>query len=98
MHHIASPVLIVIVFAGSHTMIGFPGGSVVNNPPANTGDARYVCLISGSRRSPGIGNGNPLQYSWLEKPIDRGAWWATVYGVAESDVTEHTWAAYYDYD
>ena len=48
---------------------GFPGGSVVKNPPANEGD---VGLIPGSRRSPGKGNGNPLQYSCLGNPMDRG--------------------------
>ena len=50
---------------------GFPGGSVVEDPPANAGD---VGSILGSRRSPGEGNGNPLQYSCLENPMDRGAW------------------------
>ena len=55
--------------------MGFPGGSVVvRNPPANAGD---VGSIPGSRRSPGGGNGNSLQYSCLEKPVDRGAWQAT---------------------
>ena len=49
---------------------GFPGGSGVKNPPANAGDGG---LISGSRRSPGEGNGNPLHYSCLGKPMDRGA-------------------------
>ena len=58
-----------------------PGGSVVKNPPVN---ARDVGLISGSGRSPGESNGNPLQYSCLGNPMDRGAWWATVYGVAKS--------------
>ena len=55
---------------------GFPGGSVVKNPPANAGD---VGLIPGSGRSPGEGNGHPLQYFCLGNPMDRGAWWATVH-------------------
>ena len=54
------------------------------NPPANAGDIRDVCSTSVSGRSPGGGNGNPLQYSYLENPMDRGAWKATVYGVAKS--------------
>ena len=52
---------------------GFPGGAVVNNLPTNVGDARYVGLIPGSERSPGEGNGSPLQYSYLENSMDRGA-------------------------
>ena len=60
---------------------GFPGGSVVKNPPVNAGD---VGSITGLGRSPGEGNGNPLQYSCLENPIDREAWQATVHGVTES--------------
>ena len=52
--------------------------------PANAGGAG---LISGSGRPPGGGNGNPVQYSCLESPMDRGAWWATVHGVTESDTT-----------
>ena len=59
--------------------MGFPGGSVVKNPPAN---ARDTGLIFGSGRSPGEGNGNPLQYPCLENPMNRGAWQATVHGVA----------------
>ena len=51
-------------------------GSVVMNLPANAGDTG---LVPGSGRSPGKGNGNPLQYSCLENPMDRGAWWATVH-------------------
>ena len=63
----------------------FPGGSVVKNPPANAGDAGS---IPGWGRSPGEGNGNSLQYSCLENPINKGGWWATVHGVAkESDTT-----------
>ena len=61
-------------------MWGFPGGSVVKNPPANAGD---VGLIPGSGRSPGEGNGNPLPYSCLGNPMDREAWRATVQGVAK---------------
>ena len=57
---------------------------MVNNPPANAGDARDVSWIPCSGRSPGEGNGNPLQYSCLENPMDRGAWPATVHGVAKS--------------
>ena len=60
---------------------------MVKNPPANAGDAGS---IPGSGRSPGGGNGNPLQYSCLENPRDRGAWQATVHGIAKSDTNEHT--------
>ena len=57
-----------------------PGGSVVKNPPANAGDTGDMGSIPGSGRSPGVGNGNPLQYSCLENPKDGGALWATVHG------------------
>ena len=57
---------------------GFPDGSVVTNLSANAGDARGAGLIPGSGRSPGEGNGNPLQYPCLMNSIDTGAWWATV--------------------
>ena len=60
--------------------MGFPSGLVVKNLPANAGDTG---LIPGSGRLPGEGNGNPLQYSWLENPMDKGAWWATVHGVTK---------------
>ena len=61
---------------------------VVKNWPANTGDIRDVGLIPGSGRSPREGDGNPLQYSCLENPMERGAWWAAIQRVAESDMTE----------
>ena len=64
--------------------MGFFGGSVVKNPPANAGD---VALILGPGRSPGAGSGNPFQYSHMENPMDRGAWQATVHGVDELDTT-----------
>ena len=57
---------------------------LVKNPPANAGDIRVVGSVSGLGSSPLGGNGNPLQYSCLENPIDRGTWWATVHGVAKS--------------
>ena len=59
----------------------FPDRASVKNPPANAGD---VDLIPGAGRSPGGGHGNPLQYSCLESLMDRGAWPATVHGVAKS--------------
>ena len=63
----------------------FSGGFVIKNLPAKEGDAGSIL---GSGRSPGEGNGNPLQYSCLGNPMDIGAWWATVHGVAkESDMT-----------
>ena len=62
---------------------GFPGGLLVKNPPDNAGDTGSIPLLG---RSVGEGNGNPLQYSSLGNPMDRGAWWATVHGLAkESD-------------
>ena len=57
---------------------------VVKNPPANAGEVREEGLIPGWGRSPGGGHGNPLQYSYPEKPTDRGAWRITVHGVAKS--------------
>ena len=66
-----------------------PGASqvvpVAKNPPANEGDAGDMGSIPGLGRSLGEGNGNPLQYSFLGNPMGRGAWWATVHGVTESD-------------
>ena len=71
-------------------VIGFPGGSVVKNPPANEGDAGDTGSIPALGRSPGEGNGNPLQSSCLEDLRDGGASWAAIYGVAQSDMTEAT--------
>ena len=64
--------------------MGFPGGSVVKTLSANAGDVGDVSLIPGLGKSPGEGNGNPLEYVCLENPIDRGDWRATVHGVAKS--------------
>ena len=61
--------------------LGFPGSSEVKASACNEGD---LGSIPGLGRSPGEGNGNPLQYSCLENPMDRGAWWATVHGVEKS--------------
>ena len=64
---------------------------MVKNPPADAGKASS---IPGSGRSPGGGHGNPLQYSWLENPMDRGAWWTIVHGGhKESDTTNNLAAA-----
>ena len=87
-----------ISFRGSVLILeGFPGSSVVKNPPANTRDASS---IPGLRGFPGDGNGNPLQNSCLEKPMDRGVWWVTVYGVTQASDT--TWwlnnnSSYFNY-
>ena len=56
----------------------------IKSPPANAGDVRDVGLIPGSGKTPGGGNGNPLQYSGLENPMDGGARWATVHGATKS--------------
>ena len=65
----------------STILLGFPGGSEVKVYACNAGDPGS---IPGLGRSPGEGNGNPLQHSCLENPMDRGAWWATVHGVTKS--------------
>ena len=64
---------------------------VVKNLPANTEDMRDMGSIPKSGRSPRGGNGNPLHFSSLENPMDRGAWRATVHRVAESDITKAIW-------
>ena len=79
---------LLIPLSSSKSIMGFLGGPMVKNPPANAGD---VGLIPGWGRSPGGGNGNPLQYSCLENPMDRGVWWVTVHGVMKS----WTWLSIY---
>ena len=68
-------------FIHIHKYIGFPGDSLGRESACSMGDPS---LIPGSGRSPGEGNGNPLQYACLENPMDRGAWQATVHGVAKN--------------
>ena len=69
----------------SMVSLGFPGSSAGKDSACNAGDP---CLIAGLERSPGEGHGSPLQYSCLEKPMDRGAWRAAFCGIAELDATE----------
>ena len=64
---------------------------MVKNPPASAGDVRASGSIPGWGRSPGEENSNPLQYSCLENPIDRGARWSTIHGMTESGMTESLW-------
>ena len=68
-------------YKGLQSVMGFPRGSEVKGSACNAGD---LGSIPGSGRSPGEGNGNSLQFSCLENPMDRGAWWATVHRVAKS--------------
>ena len=75
-------------FIFSNYILGFPGGSLVKSLSANAGNARDAGSIPGSGRPPGGGYGNLLQHSCLENPMSRGAQWATVLGVTESDMTE----------
>ena len=70
-----------VIYIYVYTCVGFPGGSEGKGSAYNVGD---LGSIPGSGRSPGEGNGNPLQYSWLENPTDGEAWQATVHGVAKS--------------
>ena len=65
--------------------MGFPRWRS-GNVPANAGDPGNMGLTPGSGRSPEVRNGNPLQYSCLENPMDRGAWWAAVHGVAKNGI------------
>ena len=70
--------------------MGFQTGAAVKNLPANTGDAGDTGWLSRSERSPGVGNGNPLQYASLENSMGRGPWRATFLGVAQLDTAKHT--------
>ena len=75
---------VVPVLGRSHSLsLGFQVVLMVKNPPASE-ETRDLISIHGSGRSPGGGHGNPLQYSCLEDPMDRGAWWATVHTVSLS--------------
>ena len=62
---------------------------MVKNPPSNAENAGRTGSIPGLGRSPAVGNGNPVQYACLENSMDRGAWWATVYGVARTCMHTH---------
>ena len=85
--------LVIHIFFGAVVGGSFPGGTAVKNPPANVGSTRVVVVgsVPWSERSPGVGNGNPLQYSCLENSMDREAWWATVCGVAKSQTRLSTY-------
>ena len=74
-------VISMVLQSNAHTYKDFPGGSAVKNSPANAGDTGDAGSIPGSGRCPGEGNGNPLQYSYLENPMDRGGWQAIVHVV-----------------
>ena len=77
-----------------HCTWSFPGGASGKEPSCQCRRHKRLGLIPGSGRSSGGGHCNPLQYSCLENPMDRGAWWATVHRVAKSDTTEATWHAH----
>ena len=68
----------------NHNAWGLSGDSVVKNPPTSEGDAGDMGSIPGFRRSPGVGNGNPFQYSCLGNPMEKGDWQVTVHGVTKS--------------
>ena len=71
---------------------GFPAAQLVKHQPTNAGDVRDALSIPGLERSPGGGHGNPVQYSFLENSMDRGAWWAAVHGVARVSTIDCTCA------
>ena len=72
------------IFVAAFTLRASQVAPIVKNPPANAGDIRDAGSIPGLGRSPGVGNSNPLQYSCLENPMDRGAWWAIIHRIAQS--------------
>ena len=78
------PVIDIILMEVTTPCVGFSGGSVVKNPPANPGYTQGS--VPESRRCPGEGNGYPLQYSCLKNSMDSGAWWTTIQGVAKSQM------------
>ena len=79
-------IVYICIYIYTHTYIhnDFPGGTMVQDPPANAGDTGVAGLIPELGRSPGVGNGKLVQYSCLDSSIDRGAWWAIVHGVTKS--------------
>ena len=77
-------IYVAVILDSSKQSLSFPGGSVVKNLPANAEDIGDMGSIPGLGRSPGEGNGNPLQYFCLGNPMDRVDWWATVHGVTKS--------------
>ena len=86
------PLLSILEIMSMSSIFGSPSfyiwaslvAQVVKEPPANAGDSRGVGSVPGLGRSPGEGNGNPLQDSWLENPMDRGAWKATAHSITKS--------------
>ena len=92
-HSGALGLYIFIYKVGVLVSTGFPGGTVVKNPPAKAGDTRDTGSIPGSGRSPGVGNGNPLQYFCLGNPMDREAWRVRVHETAKSptQLSSHTY-------
>jgi len=73
----------LVFIASQQYSEGFPDGAVVKNPSANEGDTGDVGSVPGLGRSSGVGNSNPLQFSCLKNPMDRGTWQVTVHGVTE---------------
>ena len=86
--------LLASIYIYIRTLRGFLGGSEGKESTCSVGD---LGLIAGLGRSPGEGHGNPLQQSRLENPMDRGAWWATVHGRKESDMTKQVSTAHKDF-